>query len=70
MPRINNLTDEGRRKAGTATARITQKRKANRIERVRELQKQGKTIAEMAKKEKVSERTIRRDLEAIEKIGT
>ena len=66
MPRINNLTDEGRQKAAAKTNKIIAEKKLKRIERVRQLVRDGKTPAEMAKLLDVSERTIKRDLDAIE----
>ena len=66
MPRVSNLTDAGRKKAAEKTNAIVAERKRKRIEAVRLMADQGKTPSEMAKLLGVSERTIKRDLEAIE----
>ena len=65
MPR-HQLTPLDRRKAAAKTNKIIAEKKRKRIERVRQLLRDGKTTAEMAKLLDVSERTIKRDLDAIE----
>ena len=58
MPRVSNLTPQGRKKAAATTNALIAKRKRKRLETVRQLHQEGKTPAEMAKRLNVSERTI------------
>ena len=69
MPRVSNLTDEGRHKAGNATAKITQKRKAERQAKVIELLDEGLPKNEIAKRLGVRPETISRDVRALKQKG-
>ena len=61
MPRINNLTDAGRRKAAAQTNKITAERKAERQARVKCLVDKKMPKKEIARLLKVRPETISRD---------
>ena len=65
MPR-HPLTTDDRRIAAAKTNATIKERKRQRIEKVRHLHRDGKTLAEIAAQLGVSERTIRRDLKTLE----
>ena len=69
MPRINNLTDEGRQKAAAKTNAITGARKAKRQEKVKELLDEGLPKNEIAKRLGVRPETISRDIRALKQKG-
>ena len=69
MPRINNLTDEGRQKAAAKTNAITGARKAKRQEKVKELLDEGIPKNEIAKRLGVRPETISRDIRALKQKG-
>ena len=65
MPRINNLTDEGRQKAAAKTNRIIAERRAKRQEKVKVLLDEGLPKNEIAKRLDVRPETISRDIRAL-----
>ena len=70
MPRINNLTDEGRQKAAAKTNAITGARKAKRQAKVKELLDGGLPKNEIAKRLGVRPETISRDVRELKQKGT
>ena len=69
MPRINNLTDEGRQKAAAKTNKIIAERRAKRQEKVKELLDEGLPKNEIAKRLGVRPETISRDVRALKQKG-
>ena len=69
MPRINNLTDEGRQKAAAKTNRIIAERRAKRQEKVKKLLGEGLPKNEIAKRLGVRPETISRDVRELKAKG-
>ena len=69
MPRINNLTDEGRQKAAAKTNKIIAERRAKRQEKVKELLDEGLPKNEIAKRLDVRPETISRDVRELKAKG-
>ena len=65
MPRINNLTDAGRRKAAARTNKIAADRKAKRLVQVKRLVDKGTPKKEIARLLKVRPETISRDCKTL-----
>ena len=65
MPRINNLTDAGRRKAAEQTNKITAARKVKRLVKVKFLVDKKMPKKEIARLLKVRPETISRDCKAL-----
>ena len=69
MPRVSNLTDEGRQKAAAKTNAITGARKAKRQEKVKALLDEGLPKNEIAKRLGVRSETISRDVRELKQKG-